>query len=245
MKWQQVPLETHQKRSLVIFFIIFLLFLAGLATTSYLTYQNYETKFRTQAEQQLSSIAELKVNELIDWRKERMANAEVLHHNPALTQLTRQYFEDPTNVEVQAEVQAWLDSYQAYEEYARIRLVDPQGVTRLSSPSDLAPVSDEVTQHIPEALQSEQVIMVDFYRRDDQSLFLGILIPIVDPHPGNQVLGLIAISITPETYLYPFIQAWPVPSASAETLLIRREGESALFLNPLRFQPDAALNLID
>ncbi len=243
MKWQQTPLETHQKRSLVIFFIIFLLFLAGLATTSYLTYQNYETKFRAQAEQQLSSIAELKVNELIDWRKERMANAEVLHHNPALTQLTHQYFEDPTNVEVQTELQAWLDSYQAYEEYDRIRLVDPQGVTRLSSPPDLLPVSAAVAQHIPEVIQTPQVLLLDFYRRDDQSIFLGLLIPIVDLHAGNQVLGLIAFSINPTTYLYPFIQNWPVPSTSAETLLIRREGENALFLNPLRFQPDAALNL--
>ncbi|MBM3298294.1 MAG: hypothetical protein FJY83_11965, partial [Candidatus Aminicenantes bacterium] len=35
----------------------------------------------------------------------------------------------------------------------------------------------------------------------------------------------------------------PGPSKSAETLLVRREGNEVVFLNALRFQPDSALNL--
>src|SRR6185312_15310455 len=43
--------------------------------------------------------------------------------------------------------------------------------------------------------------------------------------------------------LYPFIQRWPVPSQSAETLLARREGDNAVFLNDLRHVQQAALRL--
>ena len=47
----------------------------------------------------------------------------------------------------------------------------------------------------------------------------------------------------PNTYLYPFIERWPAASLTAETLLVRREGNEAVFLNELRFQTNTALNL--
>src|SRR4030067_2218657 len=36
---------------------------------------------------------------------------------------------------------------------------------------------------------------------------------------------------------------WPPPSKTAETLIIRRDGNDALFLNELRFRKKTALNL--
>jgi len=37
------------------------------------------------------------------------------------------------------------------------------------------------------------------------------------------------------------VQAWPVPTKTAETLLVRRDGDTALFLSELRNHPEAAL----
>jgi hypothetical protein len=54
---------------------------------------------------------------------------------------------------------------------------------------------------------------------------------------------VIVLRIDPATYLYPFIQQWPTPSRTAETLLIRREGDEALFLNDLKFRKNSALSL--
>jgi PAS domain S-box-containing protein len=42
--------------------------------------------------------------------------------------------------------------------------------------------------------------------------------------------------------LYPLIQSWPIPSDSAETLLVQQDGDDVVFLNDLRFRPDAALS---
>src|SRR5208337_559210 len=42
---------------------------------------------------------------------------------------------------------------------------------------------------------------------------------------------------------YPFMKRWPVPSETAETLLVRRDGNDALFLNELKFRTNTALNL--
>ena len=59
----------------------------------------------------------------------------------------------------------------------------------------------------------------------------------------NRPLGVLALQIDPETYLYPFIKRWPTPSRTGETLLVRRDGNDAMFLNDLKFGTDAALNL--
>jgi PAS domain S-box-containing protein len=85
---------------------------------------------------------------------------------------------------------------------------------------------------------------VDFYRGDvDQAIHLAILVPIRSGQPGGQVLGVVALRIDPAVYLYPFISRWPTPSTTAETLLIRRDGDDALFLNELLFQKNTALTL--
>ncbi|MEW6521889.1 MAG: PAS domain S-box protein [Thermodesulfobacteriota bacterium] len=54
---------------------------------------------------------------------------------------------------------------------------------------------------------------------------------------------MLVLRIDPHTYLYPLISRWPAPSRTAETLLVRREGEQVVFLNDLRFKKDTALSL--
>ena len=39
------------------------------------------------------------------------------------------------------------------------------------------------------------------------------------------------LRIDPQDFLFPLLDSWPTPSESAETLLVRRQGESVLYLN--------------
>jgi two-component system cell cycle sensor histidine kinase/response regulator CckA len=65
------------------------------------------------------------------------------------------------------------------------------------------------------------------------------------PPDGTEpkVLGAMVFRCNLRQFLYPLIQSWPTPSASAESLLVRRDGEAVLFLNDLRYQKDTALKL--
>ncbi|MDI7268997.1 MAG: response regulator, partial [Myxococcota bacterium] len=91
---------------------------------------------------------------------------------------------------------------------------------------------------------SRQVTFQDFYRsEDDRRVHLAILAPILDDRDGDRAIGVLVLRIDPERYLYPFIVQWSTPSRSAETLLVRREGDDAVFLNELRFRKGTALAL--
>lgn len=236
--------DHKERRVLAIYASIFILLAAGIIFTGYISYKGFEDHFLVQEGRQLSSIAELKVDELVDWRNGRLADAEALRQNRVFRSLVQAYFENPQDELTREQIQNWLENYKIYPEYDRVRLLDAQGQTRLSTFTDLAPVSSTVAQYIPEVMQSNKVVMVDFYRSNlDQEIELAILIPITVSQSEDQIIGLVAISITPQVYLYPFINEWPSESATAETLLVRRDGDNVLFLNALRFKPDAALTL--
>lgn len=56
-------------------------------------------------------------------------------------------------------------------------------------------------------------------------------------------LGAVFLLVDARQFLYPMIESWPVPSRSAETLLVRWDAGSALFLNDLRHLAGTALSL--
>jgi len=232
------------KRSSIVLAIVFVLLTVGIMTLGYGYYRNYEAQYRKQVEDQLSAIVDLKVGELMQYRKERLGDAAVLFENTAFSERVARFLADPQNESAQHQIMIWLDKYQAYSQYDQVRLLDAQGATRLTVPANASPVSAVIVERAVAALQSRQVELVDFYKDDrDQQAYLELLVPIFDEATDRQAIGVLALRINPALYLYPFIQRWPTRSESAETLLIRREGNDALYLNDLRFRPDAALAL--
>ena len=224
--------------------LIFASLSLGIVVGGTFYYRHYERQFRAAAERQLAAIEELKVGELAQYRKERLEDAAIFFNNTAFSRLVRRFFNHPADTDAQWQIQEWTDKLLATDQYDLVRLLDVQGVTRLSSPAAAPPISSVVSQRIPEILRSGQVTFQDFHRNEnDRRVYLDILIPIFDKQDANRPLGAFYLRIDPEKYLYPFIQRWPVPSRTAETLLVRRDGNDVLFLNELKFQTNTALNL--
>jgi PAS domain S-box-containing protein len=223
--------------------LIFALLAAGIVTTGYHYYRNYERQFRADAERELSAIADLKVNELAQYRNERLWDAGAFFKNPAFSSLVRRFLDHPEDPEALPQLQEWAAKYLRTEQYDLICLFDTQGVIRMAIPVE-PPISSFVSQNVSEILRSDRVIFQDFTRNEhDQRTYLALLVPIFDESDANRPLGVLALQIDPYTYLYPFIQHWPTPSRTGETLLVRRDGNNALFINELKFQTNTALNL--
>jgi PAS domain S-box-containing protein len=224
--------------------LIFGLLAAGIVTAGYLAYRNYAEHYRVEARRQLSSIAELKVNELTQWRKERLADGGILFKNAAFIALARHVLEKPADAEAQRQISDWMGKLSQFGQYDRVWLLDPQGVTRLSVPGGQRPSAAATLRLVSDVLRSGQITFQDFYRNEhDQRVYLAVLVPICDDSAANRPLGVLVLRIDPSTYLYPFLKRWPIPSPTAETLLVRREGNEVVFLNELRFQTNTALNL--
>ena len=235
------PSEDRTGWSLVLLFGILA---GGIVATGIFYYRSFERQFRAGMERQLSTIADLKVGELVQYRREREGDANMLFRNPSISALTRRFLEKPKDAEAEQMLHAWLEKYQSYGQYDHVGLVDDHGAVRMAVPDQRLIFSSQVLERVPEALGTRRIIHQDFYRNEhDRRIHLALLVPIFDPGEEGRPLGVIILRIDPETYLYPFIKRWPAPSRTAETLLVRRDGNQAVFLNELRFQTNTALAL--
>ncbi|MGB7749689.1 MAG: PAS domain S-box protein [Verrucomicrobiia bacterium] len=222
---------------------LYVLLVVGIVTVAIFYYRNYARHFRATTEQQLSAIAELKADELLQYRKERLWDANAFFNNPAFSGLVRRFLDDPEDTEARQQIRAWAGKSLATVQYDLVCLFDAQGVIRMSVPAERTPISSDVSRRIPEVLRSGQVTFHDFHRNEhDQQIYLTLLVPIFDGTDPSQALGVLALRINPQTYLYPFLKRWPTPSRTAETLLVRRDGNDAIFLNELKFGTNTALN---
>jgi PAS domain S-box-containing protein len=238
-------ISKSERRAPYILILILIILAAGIVTAGYLYYHHYKKHYRVEVERQLSAIAKLKVDELVDWRNERLGDAGIFYKNAVFSALVQRYFETPDDADAQGQIRTWLSKVQTAHEYDQVMLMDTQFSKKLivSEETDERSTSF-VSPSSFEALRSGKVCMEDFYRNEhNQRIYLKVLVPILDEANDNRPIGILDLRIDPEKYLYPFINKWPTPSRTAETLLVRREGNEVLFLNELRFQKNTALNL--
>ena len=222
--------------------LIFLLLATGIVTVGYLFHRNYERRYRNEVESKLSAIAELKVSEMVQYRKERLGAAAVFFRNASFSSMVRRFLEQPGDAGARRQLRAWIGNYGAQYESDRVFLLDARGVTRISVPETPESVPPMITQRASEIMRLGQVAFQDFHRNEyNRKIYLAILVPILDEREGRRPLGVLALRIDPERYLYPLIRHWPTPSQTAETLLVRRDENDVLYLNELRFRKDTAL----
>jgi PAS domain S-box-containing protein len=240
--WTEVDWNGEEARSAGGFALLGMVLTVVIVCAGGVYYRHLADTFRAAAGRELGSIADLKVSELVRYRKERLGDAAFVHNDATVAALVHRALDQSADREATGELRDWLAEYVRHENYSGAVVLDARGAVRMSTLTAGAPLCSGTAQKAREALRSGRVAMEDFHRSDvDHRICLTLLIPIADARRGNRATAVIGLSIDPEVYLYPYISRWPTPSRTAETLLVRRDGDDALFLNPLRFDRDAAL----
>ena len=72
--------ENAEPRAWYPLVLIFAIVASGIFAGGFLSYRNYERHFRTRIEEELSAITELKVGQIVRWRRERLADANFIRH---------------------------------------------------------------------------------------------------------------------------------------------------------------------
>lgn len=235
--------EYQEKRSLAFILVVFAVIITGVATIGVFSYKTYTAQLQQQAERQLDSIANLKINGLNDWRGERKGDAEAISQNPTFPLLAQVVLTSPDDSTSSRAMQSWLDTLKNAYKYDRILFIDVEGTVRISSPKDDVEVNSYLLESLNGSLITGKVTWTDFHRHEDGSIHLTVTAPVFAGQDLHKPLGAVVFEIDPNTWLYPYLQEWPTVSETAETLLVRHEGDEAVYLNPTRFNPDAALNL--
>ncbi|MEI7818197.1 MAG: PAS domain-containing protein, partial [Desulfuromonadales bacterium] len=187
---------------------------------------------------EIATIADIKMSQLVQWRNDRLADGASIRANVMMASRIKSNISNKSNIVTHNEFRLWMLSLIDLGEYSKGILFTPEGKVISSDSNFKRPLSDHYLQLVSEAAKSRKVILTDFHQDSDGATYdINLVIPIMNPegsHPG--CFAVIVFDINPDKRLYPLIQAWPTVSATAETLLVKREGNSVLFLNDLRFR---------
>jgi PAS domain S-box-containing protein len=239
-----MPSETVRQKIPLTLLIIFLLLATGIGTSGYLYYAQQKEHLRKETGNNLSSIADLKVKQIANWREERLGDAETIYNNPLIISHIQQWLNSGSS-EIRQEIRIWMKSLQEHYHYKSIILIDIKGNIRLAVPDGKEVLGPDAKKLTEEAVGKKKVIFSDLYRSKNTNLIhLALVVPLLVQKGQDSVpIGTFLLRIDPYQFLYPLIQTWPTPSKTAETVLFRREGNEVVFLNELRNKKNTALNL--
>jgi PAS domain S-box-containing protein len=224
--------------------LIFSLLSLGIVGTGYVHYEYQRAYFKQEKVKELTAIANLKIKQIVDWRKERLADSTLMMDDSFFASRVKDWLEGRGKSGLKHEILYRLNGLMVYH-YQNIILLDSEGRVRLSVKEEARPLTSPTLELARKAMRTRKVIFSDLYIiKDSQAICLSIITPILFPQGTKKVpVGALLIRINPYEFLYPLIQSWPTPSRSGETVLLRREGKETLVLNELRNRKGTAFTL--
>lgn len=221
--------------------IAFLLAALVLGTAYWLQREQWDL-VRHRAVQTVASVSELKVRQITAWHGERLADGEFYRESPSLAVAFAQWLQEP-QPERAATLQRRLQRRLRAEAYHQIVLIDTNAQPRLSAEGSVPELPLPLRLVITNVLQTGETTLSDlFLMGDDPVPNFAVVAPLVPREAATEpVIGVVVLMGRARDALGPLLTFWPVPTQSAETLLLERQGEDALVLNEARHFQGMAL----
>ena len=222
--------------------IIFCILSSLIILIGFCFYKIEERKTKSEFFSHLSYISKLKAEEITSWRNERLIDANDIQKNQSLINDINEWFRNKNNIVAKSRIENWIKYLSSNINYANVCLVNPNLKVELSSNSNVN-IDAMETKYLQRILNSKKIEFTDLHRSSvTNRINLNLLVPLLYPDnvKGN-IIGLALVTIDPAKVLFPLVKTWPSESKSAETLLIRPEGDSVVYLNDLRGKKNSAL----
>lgn len=192
--------------------------------------QKRETEAATARE--LFAVASATSNQVANWRGERIGDGRVLSASRAAP-IAAKLLSDAEAHGDREELTALVSRMGHEFLYTGATLADLKGlktVRLFGSPREDAGLVDLARA----ANGAKDVVLSDLLPAPGGRAVMELAIPV-----NNS--GTLIIDIDPERFLYPYLRRWPGARQTAETFLVRIEGDSYVYLSRRRDAPAAAL----
>lgn len=233
----------HNRLTKYSYLFVLLVMVAGIAAAGYGFVQQQNRIVVEDTRHELSTIADLKVSQIVTWRRERLIEAASIFSNTMISHRIAEHLKGPEESAVRTELNAWMKEVREAAGYNCLMLYRPDGTLITSDPTDEDPSSRHYLDQVAHAARKQEVVFSDLhYDPVSDEIDIDLTIPIMHTvNDRRRCIAVLLIDIAPQKHLYPIIRAWPSPSFSGETVLVRRDGDHVLYLNTLRFKTDSAL----
>ncbi|MCU0472511.1 MAG: PAS domain S-box protein [Bacteroidales bacterium] len=225
--------------------LLFLLISAGALVVGIFYITSQRKHLLDDSIKELSSIADLKVRQIMQWQRERIADGSFLSQNISFKRQLSGFISRSGEKELREDLLNDLKILTENYDYRTTIFVDNKSNVRLSYPNQDTVIGDYLKRILPDVLKKGEVLLTDLHMTGKVSfIHLDLLVPFKGPGAKDSaVFGLLVIRIDPQKVLWPLLKSWPGTSKTSETLLFHREGDEIVYLNELRHQNNSEMVL--
>ncbi len=225
---------TYNKRSTLTTAALFVVSSLLIIASIRFLYSIRERSIIKDVNEELSTIADLKTHQIIQWRKERMADAAVIASNLFVKMTLGRATGPVSNLEESGKrLGVRLAEMVNIKGYRSAAIVDTAGRTVIGTAGfDSICNLLSIRKVLDSAVIYKRTTMTDLHSRKETGDFvhLSVFSPVISEN-DSAVSFLVVLEIDPHDFFGKIIQKWPVPSVSGELLIVRKDGEKTIFLN--------------
>ena len=223
--------------------ILFFVLSAGEIVTGLLYYQSQKNNLLNDSIQELSAIADMKVRQISQWRRERFADGKTLSENISLIRQFSRFMADEDNRFLRSDLIRDLRALVENHDYRSALFVDRNCQVRFFYPNQDTVIGDYLNPLLPDIISKGEIVITDLHQTGKVSfVHIDLLIPLRSPEPADtSVFGLVVLRIDPEEVLFPLVRSWPQTSKTSEAYLIRRDGDEIAYLNEPRYSDNTGI----
>lgn len=204
-----------------------------------LFFRDQELAARHNVEKQLQTIANLKIDQVAQWRADRLNDARDVMSAVFLYEAIDKWLSVGEEADQQRIIQR-LRAIQAHQNWLDVIVVDTAGQVRLSLGGTATSIHDKAVVAFQVAMRERKPQLATPHAGPGGTPpHLDVIAPLFSK--DGKPIGAVILQASLQKSLYPLVRTWPVDSQSAEALLGMRDGETALYLNDLRHRPDSGL----
>ena len=213
---------------------------AAICGTGAWLYEHESQRVRAEKIEELESIAQLKVRQIISWRDERLMDVAFGAHGPFFIRALAEAMEGTVGTPERAAYESRLANYRQMLRYDSAMLVGADGEVAFAATGGARSLAPEERTAMRVALESRAPIMSEFFVLDGREVRVSAVAAVFD---GGRTAGYLVLRRNPEDTIFPLLREWPTPSPSAETLLVTRDSEAMVYVTGLRHRNSAPMSL--
>jgi signal transduction histidine kinase/CheY-like chemotaxis protein len=222
-----------------VFIITIILAIGGFS------YRMLEKHFIQQKSLEISSIAELKAQQIYDFMQRRINDGRFFYDNGTFIKTVRTYIRKPEE-ESHTVIMDWVSPMLKNRVFQQMYILSVQkhacvfAAGKTSNPADYVPDPGDYS-----VLDSGSVKIGDFILDSlTHSIRMSVYVPLFENTvSGRKPVAVLKMMMDPYVWLYPIMQSMPNEGKSGEVVVVRKVGDSIVFLNDLRFRKNVALRL--
>lgn len=220
----------------IIFLVIFISLSAIASILASIYFQNSMNEIKEEKKQELTAIADLKVNDIENWLDQRKEDALYISTSKRL----KEYIDSP-NQKTENEFKELIKIFSENHQFADILIVSENGRILYNENLTDSFISEQTDAFLHQCLEADSIMLTDFYScHQCNILHIDIIAPV---YVNGRNKAAVILRVDPNEYLFPFIQIWPTKSKTAETLIAEKIADSVVFINPLRHIENAPMNM--